>query len=107
MKSFITQLLCSGDNYEDNLFEKLNKKWLSFERNNKQKLINELNNMLRKLDNFESKLEMYETTNILLNGNGKIMYNKEDLLEYKGKNLEIIWNGIIVKVKIESISKLI
>lgn len=91
----------------NNLFEKLNKKWLSFERNNKQKLINELNNMLRKLDNFESKLEMYETTNILLNGNGKIMYNKEDLLEYKGKNLEIIWNGIIVKVKIESISKLI
>ena len=89
------------------LFEKLNKKWLSFERNNKQKLINELNIMLRKLDNFESRLEMYETTNILLNGNGKIMYNKEDLLEYKGKNLEIIWNGIIVKVKIESISKLI
>ena len=91
----------------NNLFEKLNKKWLSFERNNKQKLINELNIMLRKLDNFESRLEMYETTNILLNGNGKIMYNKEDLLEYKGKNLEIIWNGIIVKVKIESISKLI
>ena len=91
----------------NNLFEKLNKKWLSFERNNKQKLINELNIMLRKLDNFESRLEMYETTNILLNGNGKIMYNKEDLLEYKGQNLEIIWNGIIVKVKIESISKLI
>lgn len=91
----------------NNLFEKLNKKWLSFERNNKQKLINELNIMLRKLDNFESRLDMYETTNILLNANGKIMYNKEDLLEYKGKNLEIIWNGIIVKVKIESISKLI
>ena len=91
----------------NNLFEKLNKKWLSFERNNKQKLINELNIMLRKLDNFESRLEMYETTNILLNGNGKIMYNKEDLLEYKGQNLEIIWNGIIVKVKIESISNLI
>ena len=91
----------------NNLFEKLNKKWLSFERNNKQKLINELNIMLRKLDNFESRLEMYETTNILLNGNGKIMYNKEDLLEYKGQNLEIIWNGIIVKVKIESIFKLI
>jgi hypothetical protein len=91
----------------NNLFEKLNKKWLSFERNNKQKLMNELNNMLRKLDNFESRLEMYDTTNILLNGNGKIMHNKEDLLEYKGKNLEIIWNGIIVKVKIESISNLI
>jgi exodeoxyribonuclease VII large subunit len=91
----------------NNLFEKLNKKWLSFERNNKQKLINELNTMLRKLDTFESRLEMYETTNILLNGNGKIMHNKEDLLEYKGKNLEIIWNGIIVKVKIESISNLI
>jgi hypothetical protein len=91
----------------NNLFEKLNKKWLSFERNNKQKLINELNIMLRKLNTFESRLEMYETTNILLNGNGKIMHNKEDLLEYKGKNLEIIWNGIIVKVKIESISNLI
>ena len=91
----------------NNLFEKLNKKWFSFERNNKQNLINELNTMLRKLNTFESRLDMYETTNILLNGNGKIMHNKEDLLEYKGKNLEIIWNNIIVKVKIESISELL
>jgi exodeoxyribonuclease VII large subunit len=87
----------------NNLLEKLNKKWLSFERNNKQTLINELNNMLRKLDTFESRLDMYETTNILLNGNGKIMQNKEDLLKYKGKTLEIIWNGVVAKVKIESI----
>lgn len=91
----------------NNLFEKLNKKWFSFERNNKQNLINELNTMLRKLNTFESRLDMYETTNILLNGNGKIMHNKEDLLEYKGKNLEIIWNNIIVKVKIQSISELL
>ena len=84
--------------------EKINKKWLSFERNNKQTLINELNSMLRKLDYFESKMDMYETTNILLNGNGKIMQNKEDMLNYQGKTLEIIWNGVIIKVKIDSIS---
>jgi hypothetical protein len=84
--------------------EKINKKWLSFERNNKQTLINELNSMLRKLDYFESKMDMYETTNILLNGNGKIIQNKDDMLKYKGKTLEIIWNGVIAKVKIESIS---
>ena len=60
--------------------------------------------MLRKLDYFESKMDMYETTNILLNGNGKIMQNKEDMLNYQGKTLEIIWNGVIVKVKIDSIS---
>jgi len=88
----------------NSLMEKINKKWLSFERNNKQTLINELNSMLRKLDYFESKMDMYETTNILLNGNGKIIQNKDDMLKYKGKTLEIIWNGVIAKVKIESIS---
>ena len=83
--------------------EKINKKWLSFERNNKQTLINELNSMLRKLDYFESKMDMYETTNILLNGNGKIMQSRDDMLKYKGTTLEIIWNRVIVRVQIDSI----
>jgi exodeoxyribonuclease VII large subunit len=90
----------------NNLLDKLNKKWLSFERNNKQQLINELNNMLRKLDNFESRLDMYETSNILLNGSGRIFQNKDELSKYKGKSLEIIWNGLVVKVKIESITNI-
>jgi len=89
----------------NNLLEKINKKWISFERNNKQTLINELNNMIRKLDSLENKMNIYETTNIILNGNGKIMHNNEDLLNYKGKNLEIIWNGVIAKVLIENIVK--
>lgn len=90
----------------NNLLEKINKKWISFERNNKQILINELNNMIRKLDSLENKMNIYETSNIILNGNGKIMHNNEELLNYKGKNLEIIWNGVIVKVKIETIKEL-
>ena len=61
---------------------------------------------MRKLDSLESKLDMYETSNILLNGNGRILQNKDELLKYKGKSLEIIWNGVIVKVKIESMSSL-
>ena len=51
-------------------------------------------------------MNIYETSNIILNGNGKIMHNNEELLNYKGKNLEIIWNGVIVKVKIETIKEL-
>jgi len=90
----------------NNLLEKINKKWISFERTNKQILINELNNMIRKLDSLENKMNIYETTNIILNGNGKIMHNNQDLLNYKGKSLEIIWNGVIAKVKIESIKEL-
>jgi len=90
----------------NNLLEKINKKWISFERTNKQILINELNNMIRKLDSLENKMNIFETSNIILNGNGKIMHNNEDLLNYKGKSLEIIWNGVIAKVKIETIKEL-
>ena len=32
------------------------------------------------------------------------MQNKEDMLNYQGKTMEIIWNGVIAKVKIELIN---
>ena len=86
------------------ILDKINKKCMSFEIENKQKLVNELNVMLRKLDMLDSKLDMYETSNIILNGNGKLFRNEEELSSYKGKNLEIVWNNIIVKVKVDSIN---
>lgn len=88
----------------NSLLDKINKKCMSFEIENKQKLINELNSMLRKLDMLDSKLDMYETSNILLNGNGKVFRNEEELASYKGKNLEIVWNNVVVKVKVETIN---
>jgi exodeoxyribonuclease VII large subunit len=86
------------------LLDKINKKCLSFEMENKQKLINELNLMLRKLDMLESKLDIYETSNIVLNGNGKLLKSEDELSSYKGKTLEIVWNNVVVKVKVESIN---
>lgn len=86
------------------LLDKINKKCLSFEMENKQKLINELNLMLRKLDMLESKLDIYETSNIILNGNGKLLKSEDELSSYKGKTLEIVWNNVVVKVKVESIN---
>ncbi len=86
------------------LLDKINKKCLSFEMENKQKLINELNLMLRKLDMLESKLDIYETSNIILNGNGKLLKSDDELSSYKGKTLEIVWNNVVVKVKVESIN---
>ena len=85
------------------LIEKLNKKNLDFEKKNKQNLISELNSILRKLDHLESRLEIYETSNIILNCNGKIINKSQDLIDYKGKTLEVIWNGVVVKTRIESI----
>ena len=87
----------------NNLLDKINKKWIILESETKYSLLNELNLTLRKLDQLESKLAIYETSNIILNGNGKIFSSKDDLLKYKEKSLEIIWNGVIVKVNIESI----
>jgi hypothetical protein len=60
--------------------------------------------MLRKLDMLESKLNIYETSNIVLNGNGKILKSEDELSSYKGKTLEIVWNNVVVKVKVESIN---
>lgn len=88
------------------LNDKLNKKSFDFERNNKQLLINELNKMIRKLDQLESRLDMYHTSNIMLNGNGKIFTDSTELSSYRGKSLEIIWNGLVVKVKIDSIKNI-
>jgi exodeoxyribonuclease VII large subunit len=89
------------------MMDKINKKWISFENGElKQNLLNELNYLLRKLDSYESKLDMYHTSNILLNSNGKILKSSDELSTLKNKNLEIIWNGVILKVKIESINSI-
>ena len=86
------------------LENRINKKFMFFENENKQKLTNELNNILRKLDNLESKLDIYSTSNILLNANGIIIKYPEELLNIKNKNLEIVWNNVVIKVNIESIN---
>jgi exodeoxyribonuclease VII large subunit len=88
------------------LENRINKKFMFFENENKQKLTNELNSILRKLDNLESKLDIYSTSNMLLNVDGIIIKNSDELLNIKGKNLEIVWNNIVIGVKIESINKI-
>lgn len=102
----ITLLLLTEMEKINKLLDKLNKKRVKFESDNKQLLINELNSMLRRLDFLGSKLNIYETNNIILNGNGKLLSTSEDLINYNGKHMEIIWNGVIVKVKVESISRI-
>jgi len=55
----------------------------------------------------ELKLDNYQNEDIILNGNGKIISNANELLNYKDKTMEIIWNNVIVKVKIESMKTFI
>jgi exodeoxyribonuclease VII large subunit len=88
------------------LQEKINKKWIQLEQYNKDILIKQLNNMMIKLNSCENKLQIYETSNIVLNGNGKLLLTAADLYNYKGSTLEIIWSNIIIKTNIESIIKL-
>lgn len=86
------------------LNQKINQKLQDFFNTKKQELINELHGSLRQLDYLESKLEIYDNKNIMLNGDGTIIKSAEELSNYKGKKMEIIWNNIVVKVKIESIN---
>lgn len=88
------------------LLDKVNNQLLRFERTYKQNILLELNSSLRRLEQLEAQLSIYETSNIILNARGKILKNRNMLLNYKGKTMEIIWNGVIVKVNIESISEL-
>ena len=40
----------------------------------------------------------------MLNVNGKLIESPEELILVKDKIMEIIWNNVIVKVKIDSIT---
>lgn len=91
----------------NNFYEMLNRKWFDFENKLKEELSNSIHDNLRKLDLLELKLDNYQNKDIILNGNGKIISTADDLLNYKDKTMEIIWNNVIVKVKIESIKKVI
>ena len=89
----------------NNINDKINKIWYDFVKTNnlKEKLINDLYTKLRKFDLLESKLDIYNNKDIMLNINGKLINNSEELLHIKDKTMEIIWNNVVIKVKIESI----
>jgi exodeoxyribonuclease VII large subunit len=88
------------------LYEKISRKWIDFENIKKEELIKEIHSLLRKLDYLESKIDNYNNNDIVFNGNGKIINSSDDLLKYSDKTMEIIWNNVILKVKIDSISKI-
>jgi V-type H+-transporting ATPase subunit a len=56
------------------------------------------------LESLESKLDIYHNKDIMLNINGKLLESPEELLNNKDKIMEIIWNNIVVKVKIDSVT---
>jgi len=86
------------------LNERINRVWFDFNNKKKEELINELYDRLRRLDSLESKLEIYNNKDIMLNVNGKLIESPEELILVKDKIMEIIWNNVIVKVKIDSIT---
>jgi exodeoxyribonuclease VII large subunit len=88
------------------LNQKINSKFQNFFNKKKQDLINDVYSYLRKLDTLENKLEIFDNKDMILHGNGTIFHSSNDLLKYKEKTMEIIWNNVIVKVKIESIKTL-
>jgi len=84
---------------ERRLFDILN----NFEKENKEKFLLELNNNLNKLNQMETKLKI--PSNIILNGGGKIL-NHNDFKNYKGNTMEIVWNNVVMKVNVMSITKI-
>jgi hypothetical protein len=67
------------------LNDKINRVWYDFIKNGntskmKEELVNELYLKLRKLDLLESQLDIYNNKNIMLNLNGKLINNPEELL---------------------------
>ena len=88
------------------LNEKINNKLNFLQNKQKNEILSELHLLLRKLDSFESKLNTFNSNNILLNINGKVLESSNELLECKEKTMEIIWNDIVVKVKIDKIVRL-
>ena len=88
------------------LNNKLNKYFFDFDKKSRDQLVNLIHSYLRKLDLLEAKLEIFNNRDIMLNGNGKIIKSPSELLKYKNKTMEIVWNNVLVKVNIESISEI-
>lgn len=84
------------NNLNDELIFKIN----DFINYNKQMLLSQLNKKLIELEKKDNLLSKYESSNIILNGNGKIINNSNELENYNDKYIEIIWNNIIIKTKI-------
>jgi exodeoxyribonuclease VII large subunit len=84
----------------NSLNEKVNRIWFDFNNKKKEELINELYDRLRRLDSLESKLDIYHNKDIMLNINGKLLESPKELLNNKDKIMEIIWDNVVVKVKI-------
>ena len=96
----LNKLLTNNLENLNRLNDKINNKWNHFQNKQKNELLSELNLMLRKLDSYEARLNIFNSNNIILNANGKILQSSEELLNCKEKTIEIIWNGVVVKVKI-------
>jgi len=97
----LNKFLASNLENLNRLNEKMNQKLNYLQNKQKNELLSELNLMLRKLDSYESRLNIFNSSNIILNYNGKILESSQDLLNCTGeKIMEIIWNDVVVKVKI-------
>jgi exodeoxyribonuclease VII large subunit len=84
----------------NNNLNEINTKLFQFINNKKNEIINELQNNLRQLDYFESKLEIYNSKDIMLYSNGQILRTPEELYNNKEKTMLIVWNNITISVKI-------
>ena len=108
-QSLFEQLNIYAINYLEKLnfyTNNINRKLSEFQNKQKNQLISELQTMLRKLDLYENKLESFKSKDLMIVSNGKILKNQDDLYNCKEKTLEIVWNNVLVKVKVEKISYL-
>jgi exodeoxyribonuclease VII large subunit len=108
-QSLFEQLNIYAINYLEKLnvyTNNINRKWTEFQNKQKNQMINELQNMLRKLDSYENRLESFKSKDLMIVSNGKILKNEEELYNCKEKTLEIVWNNVLVKVKVEKYSYL-
>ncbi len=108
-QSLFEQLNIYAINYLEKLnfyTNNINRKLSEFQNKQKNQLISELQTMLRKLDLYENKLESFKSKDLMIVSNGKILKNQDDLYNCKEKTLEIVWNNVLVKVKVDKISYL-
>ena len=102
-KVYLTEINNNAFTYltrlNDNLNE-INKKLIEFINNKKTQIMNELQNNLRQLDYFESRLEIYNSKDIMLYSNGKILKTPEELYKNTEKTMLIVWDNVTISVKI-------
>lgn len=108
-QSLFEQLNIYAINYLEKLnfyTNSINRKLSEFQNKQKNQLISELQTMLRKLDLYENRLESFKSKDLMIVSNGKILKNEEELYNCKEKTMEIVWNNVLVKVKVDKISYL-